>query len=451
MFNNILQNITIYFSKYMDKLDSTALLARFAKGAVWAILGAIISRGLTLLASICVARILGQSEFGQLGMIQSTVGTLGTFAGLGLGMTATKYVASLRATSREKAGKILALLTLVSYITTSIFCSVLILGSPKLADNILKAPNLTLPLQIAAGLMLFSVINGVQTGALAGFEAFRVIAKVNFIVGIISFPLITVGAFYYGLTGTVIGLTAAMSINCWLNNRGLKQVTRKQNIIYSYATCLEERNVLICFTLPSALSSFIIAPVMWYSNVLLANQPNGYMELGIFNAAQQWQTALLFLPTTVAPAILSMLSSMNGSIKNNKDFWKMVKLSFLINSAITGGGALIISFLSHLIMKTYGAGFSTGAGVLIVLSLVAFLCSTSNVIGQIIASSDSMWWGFLLNLLWTIAFIVFSQLFIRSFGAFGLAISYAAAYLCHIMWSFLYLYFKNVRNRKWIV
>ena len=38
----------------------------------------------------------GQEGFGALGMIQSTAGMLGVLAGLGLGITATKYVSELR-------------------------------------------------------------------------------------------------------------------------------------------------------------------------------------------------------------------------------------------------------------------------------------------------------------------------------------------------------------------
>jgi len=46
--------------------------------------------------------LLGTVGFGELGVIQSTVGMFGVFAGLGLGMTATKYVASTAAQILKK-------------------------------------------------------------------------------------------------------------------------------------------------------------------------------------------------------------------------------------------------------------------------------------------------------------------------------------------------------------
>ena len=61
----------------------------------WTFAGTVISRGLMFVATVAVARILGKTAYGELGMIQSTVGMFSVFAGFGLGLTATKYVAEL--------------------------------------------------------------------------------------------------------------------------------------------------------------------------------------------------------------------------------------------------------------------------------------------------------------------------------------------------------------------
>jgi hypothetical protein len=36
--------------------------------------------------------------------------------------------------------------------------------------------------------------------------------------------------------------------------------------------------------------------VVWGCSAMLANQPRGYAELGVYNAANQWQQAIQFLP-----------------------------------------------------------------------------------------------------------------------------------------------------------
>ena len=47
----------------------------------WTFAGTVISRGLMFVATVAVARILGKTAYGELGMIQSTVGMFSVFAG----------------------------------------------------------------------------------------------------------------------------------------------------------------------------------------------------------------------------------------------------------------------------------------------------------------------------------------------------------------------------------
>ena len=57
-----------------------------------------LSRALSLAAAILVARTLGKVVYGELGIIQSTVGMFGTLAGFGMGTTSSKFVAEFRFT-----------------------------------------------------------------------------------------------------------------------------------------------------------------------------------------------------------------------------------------------------------------------------------------------------------------------------------------------------------------
>lgn len=70
------------------KIIHSPLARKMTKGALWSLIGALLSRGLTVFASIIIARILGTNLYGEFVVIQSTIGM---FAGLGLGMTATKF------------------------------------------------------------------------------------------------------------------------------------------------------------------------------------------------------------------------------------------------------------------------------------------------------------------------------------------------------------------------
>jgi len=276
-------------AKRQELMPAGSLRARFTLGVFWSLAGAVISRGFTLGASIVCARFLGKSGFGELGMIQSTVGTFGILAGLGLGLTATKYVAEFRDHDPAKVGLILALSALAALFSSAIMAALLIAMSFFLARNMFAAPHLAGPLAAGAGLVFLGALNGAQTGALAGFEAFQTIARVNIWAGLSSFPLIGIGVWHWGLRGAVWGMVAAMAINWVLNNRALRQENSRSGISYDFAGSHREWRVLHKFSLRAFLASIVVGPVLWVCNMLLVHQQNGYSQLGLYAAADRWR------------------------------------------------------------------------------------------------------------------------------------------------------------------
>ena len=55
----LLAQIPDFLEPYVDRIQASALGLRLARGAFWSFTGAVISRGLSLLSSIFVARMLG--------------------------------------------------------------------------------------------------------------------------------------------------------------------------------------------------------------------------------------------------------------------------------------------------------------------------------------------------------------------------------------------------------
>src|SRR3954447_24163160 len=90
-------------------LPAGSLRARLAGGAFWSVMGAVATQGSSTLAAIMTARFLGDVGFGELGMVRNTLTMFAAFAGLGLGLTANKYLAETRTTDPARAGRILGL------------------------------------------------------------------------------------------------------------------------------------------------------------------------------------------------------------------------------------------------------------------------------------------------------------------------------------------------------
>lgn len=72
-------------------------------GNFWNVFGSVGSKILMMLASLLTARILGADRNGEFAMINSTVGMFSTFAVLGLGTTAMRFVVEFKESNKKDA------------------------------------------------------------------------------------------------------------------------------------------------------------------------------------------------------------------------------------------------------------------------------------------------------------------------------------------------------------
>lgn len=424
------------FVTRLDRLPRGGLPARFVAGAAWAIIGSAVSRGMTLLTTIMVARILQPHTFGELGMIQSTIGLFGLFAGMGLGLTATKYVAELRDSDPARAGRVLSLATSAAMAAGGVLSMGLVVGAPRLAASTLMSPHLAAPLAWSAVWLFFSALNGVQTGALAGFERFNIVARVGVVSGMASFALTLPAVWVWGLGGAIAATCFVQVLNCVVSASALRRTCAQHGIRIHLRDGWQEWPVLVHFSLPALIGSVIVVPIAWAANLIVVNKGGGYSELALFNAADQWRAALMFLPSSVGSVVLAMLANTRSAHVASKRF---IHVSMVVNAVVTGIPCIAISLGATIIMRTYGAGFAHGAPVLVLLTSTAVLTAVANVVGQVITSTMSMWWGLLLNALWAVVFMAAAVLLIPQRGAEGLALAYLIAYVFHLLVSLAFV------------
>lgn len=425
--------------KHAERARTSPLNLRLAGGAFWSTVGAFAYRGLTLLTYLIVARCLGKEGFGELGIIQSTVSSLNVLAGFGLSLTSTKFVAQFKFNDPAKASRIMALSSLTAMVSGGLMSLLLFTLAPWLATKALAAYRLGDLLQIAAFLVFLNAINGSQTGALSGLEAFKTIAWLNMLSGLCGLLLITAGAYCKGIYGALWGALFHMGLTLILNHTALTRAASKHGLTLSYTDCLKEWKILRNFAMPTVLSGLVVAPVNWACAAILVNQTNGYSEMGVFNAANQWHTAILFFPSIISLTALPIMTNLHAD-SNQTQYLKLLKNTLLINIAAVVTIALPVSLLSPLIMASYGHGFRSGWSILALLAVSAVIAGTLTAIGQAITSIGRMWWGFALNLVWAVTHISTFWL-LRGQGAFGLATANLISYGVHFVSVTLFVVF----------
>lgn len=397
-----------------------------ASGILWAGAGAVFSQGSVLLSSVVAARLLGHEGFGALALLQSTVAMLGSLATLGLGTTATRFVAETSARDPARAGRILGLCTVVTAATGLLVAAALALGAP-LAARLFHAPAIVPQLRLGSVYVLFVALNSFQVGALAGFSAFPALARIGLVQGLLGAALLSLGAWAGGLTGAAIAIGAGAAASWAQHQRALRRECARHGIRITYAELGREREVLGGFAIPAALSGWIGGLAATGATTLLVRQEGGLRELATFNAANTIRIVVLFAPALVTRVSTPLLVRLRGG--RDAVGYRRTFSRFLVgNTALSAVAALALVALGPWALALYGRGFTQGRTALWLLLAAAVLETLSVALFQILYSHGRLWLHLAIVILWSGLLAGATALWAPAHGASALAAGYLLAW-----------------------
>ena len=410
-------------------------------GAAWSVGATAVNYGSSIIAFLITARFLGVERFGQFGVVNSTTGVFGILAGMGMGLTATRYVAELRMRDPVRAGRIIGMTLLATATSSVVLCALLLVASNWVA-GLLKAPSLSGTLRISTLVLLFSAINNAQNGVLSGFEEFRSLARNNIVRGALSLPIQVACVWYWGLTGAVFGTAATHFIGCVLNWRSINRCSRAAGITIAYRRLRSELAILWSFSFPTTIAGLMSVLLQWVTNALLTHQPNGFVELGYLNAAYNWRALVTFLPFTVAsaalPAITALASSDEGSQRDGEEF-RGLETANALNQMVLWPVAVGTMLLGGWIMRSYGKDFGAGTTVFITLVGGTAIGYVGNSVGTLILSEGRTWLAVLQNSAFGLLLLAIAFAGASRFGALAVSVGTAVAYFVLMVCTVLYM------------
>jgi O-antigen/teichoic acid export membrane protein len=381
---------------------------------------------------ILLARIVGQTRFGEFGMIQATLGVAGMVAGFDLGATASRFIAQHGKTDPARAGRIIALLTLVGWALAFMAAIVLLLAAAWIARDLLHAGHLEPAIAAGTVLMVVTAIRGLQSGTLVGLERFDVVAKLNVLEGIAACVGLACLSWWFGIEGALLGMALGSFLAWVVGSVVARRILRKYDIRNSLRGCWREKSILLRFGLPSFLAGMIAPPVLWYCMMRVVQRVNGYEDLALYNAAYQWHGPLVFLPTILvsvsAPVLVQEWA--RGSLQQ-------FRFIFILNAGFIFGASIVpivlIASLSESIMRWYGSAFAAGWQLLILLAFAAPLHAMAKLASMALLGMNRAWSVLGANLIWGATMLALSSLLIPDWGAMGLAASFVAAYFLSML------------------
>lgn len=368
---------------------------RFAGAVFWSVAGLAFSNLTGLVTGAALARILGREGYGEVGVIVGSYALFSQLGGLGLGVTAAKYSAEARATKPAAVGGLLGGLLVLATLSYAIAAIALVVLGSSLAD-LLNRPSLVGPIRLSALVLFFQGLDSIQSGILSGFEAFRPLARVTMLRGLVNLAASVAGAWFFGLYGAVAAMAITGLFTLFFNRLALDAILRRDRVTLIYRLDWGLLKPLWQFSLPAFLSATLTMVAAFVLNAMLVNQPGGYDQMGLFNAANQWRALGIFVATVFSPPLLSIQTNLFAS-NNRRAYHRSISGNLLLQTAVSAAVAVVLAVVAPYLMRMYGAQYHDGAGVLALLAFGWVTLAPSWILWIAAVSRGDVWQGLLLN------------------------------------------------------
>ncbi len=418
--------------------QGTSLKAKIFNGMVWSFLGTVVSKVFMIAIYVLIARIITIEEYGQLGIVRNSILTFSALSVASFGITATKYLAKFKDSDLEKSRKILTITRVLVLVFSLLISFSTYFFSKQIAFHMLNDIHMSIYVEISSVTIFYTALNGYQIGALEGLEKFKEASIVSIINGLLAFPILLIGVKYWQIEGVVYGL-ALISFFTWLvSYHYLSKALNQFSLQLVFKGLQDELNILYKFSLPAFLNGLMVTPVFFLLNMLLAHQPDGYIQLGIFSAVFYFVIISRTLNQTVGRVIYPY--AMKQFNANNGRFEYLNILSPLILGILINLPIILFPEIFGSLFGTKYEGDSFEISLLF-LALSNIFVAQMQGIARNFAAADMMWWNVFNNFLWAVAVILLALIFVKN-GTIGISMSLALAYLLNIV-IFIPFYLKR--------
>jgi O-antigen/teichoic acid export membrane protein len=345
--------------------EKDGLARRFLVAGAWNLSGNGVSQVIALSAQITVVQLLGKSSFGELAAVYSTLLTLGIFCGMGMSLTATKFIAELRDTDPDRTGRIIAFAVRVTLAVSAVMVVCVSSFTAWVAEHILADARLAPHLLTGALLIALSAWNTLQISILSGFEAFKKVAALNLLKALVSFPVLVLGARWGGAQGVIVGYLVIGAGFCAAASQMIRREASARGIKLGGTGAMEEGRMLLRFSLPAFVNSLLWPLSLWSVNLLILRLPGGYEKLAVLAVARQWQAACNFIPVALNSAVMPILTSVLSNQPSDRE--RSLRYVNLMSSLAILPVTLLLALAAPALMRLYGESYRDGWPILLVL------------------------------------------------------------------------------------
>jgi O-antigen/teichoic acid export membrane protein len=286
---------------------SVISLKQLAKGSFWILIANLVSRFSGFIVLPIVARILDPSGLGLYGAIQQTIQTGDGLSRVGIDLAIHRNGAQYETLGVEQTGRTFGVGGILIASVGAIVSLLLILFPNYIAINLLGDSQVEPWLGVAALSIFFTAIATPALVYIIALHSFRTYSLLSTLVTIFSAVLTLVLTLKFGLVGAIWSLVLGALIQLGVGWRLALGLLREKLIELRMDGFLPESISMFKLGLPfyasSFLSSFIALPFLGY-----VIKQSGIEQVAYIRIAQSLSQLIGFLPTAIAPVLVSTLS-----------------------------------------------------------------------------------------------------------------------------------------------
>lgn len=381
-------------------------MRQILSGTAWSAGGSLLGRLFGFVGTIIGARLLGVAGFGAFSFVQSTISVVNAYAGMGVGTTATRYVAA-QGEDEGSARRVSQKLILFGFVAAAVAAVAVGAGAPWIAGTLLDRAELSNAVRAAAFLVLTGVAWESIQGNLSGYREFARIALCTAVAGIVGLIAIVVLTPAFHLPGFILAQALASLAAVGV---GLGVLARRWRSESAHSANDGERlGAMLRFGLVFLASNAILAPVMWLVAWRLSTLPNGLEGLGFWGASHQLKNIVALLPGLVSQVALPLLAFHSGQ-REQSEFRTTLRSSVLISGVAVLPLGIFLMLFAVPLLSLFGADFRGGGGLAYaviagsICHLFAMPIVHALTIGNVnlTAMVNLIWAGVLLAVVWSL-------------------------------------------------
>ena len=336
-----------------QKIRQRVVESKLIKGFFATLIGSGTSKVILVLATFLCSNYLGKMEFGEFSFVRNTLNMLLCICALNFTTLCTKFTTEAK-TSTESLHR-LVLLFFFSIIICALIGVFLLCAPESILLKLFSSRTVVKFFKIVGVLIPLFILQPLIEGVLRGLKRFKLIGVLQTSSSVFYLLAVYAGILLGGVDGALVGVMVYFGLYSVVSVCILFYKTPIKRHLPRIRGFWAERLSIRTMVLPIFLMSFIDAPVLWLSQVILSKV--GSMEsIGSMTAMMQIRNLAMLIPSYFTSTYIAFAGEYNAQ-RNYSAYYRQFEKIETIYLIIGLSMFVFFSILSKPILYLYGKDF----------------------------------------------------------------------------------------------